>query len=256
MIFATDLDRTLIYSHKFLNGIKEEDILLVESLEGKEISFMSRQAVKQLNKLKKFVTIVPVTTRTIKQFQRVKIFAMQKYAIVANGAIILENGKPLQEWNEIVDAMLETYRPLFENIISLLQNQKCIIRKPEVLENAFIFTKTDNANECEHLLLDKLDLKLWNISIQGKKVYILPKEITKENALDFLKDKVLKDNFVISAGDSILDKGMLEYADYAILPKHGTLYGRADLNVKNLIIVDNGIFSADDILRKVEMIAK
>ena len=39
MIFATDLDRTIIYSPKFVNEENKNSVILIETLDGKEISY-------------------------------------------------------------------------------------------------------------------------------------------------------------------------------------------------------------------------
>ena len=49
MIFASDLDQTLIYSRKsFRAHIEDESIQLIETLDGKEISFISHKTISLL----------------------------------------------------------------------------------------------------------------------------------------------------------------------------------------------------------------
>lgn len=49
MIFASDLVRTLIYSRKsFRAPIEDESIQLIETLDGKEISFISHKTISLL----------------------------------------------------------------------------------------------------------------------------------------------------------------------------------------------------------------
>lgn len=49
MIFASDLDQTLIYSRKsFRAPIEDESIQLIETLDGKEISFISHKTISLL----------------------------------------------------------------------------------------------------------------------------------------------------------------------------------------------------------------
>ena len=52
MIFATDLDRTLIFSYKFLSEDLKEDSICVEYKDDKPLSYMSKHALNELNILK------------------------------------------------------------------------------------------------------------------------------------------------------------------------------------------------------------
>ena len=108
---------------------------------------------------------------------------------------------------------------------------------------------------CENELEKYIDKNMWNFTIQGQKVYIIPKEITKSNALNFLK-KELKEETIIASGDGKMDKDLLEIANYAILPKHGELYTKYNYTKENLMYVDEGIFAADEIIKKVKKFIK
>lgn len=110
-------------------------------------------------------------------------------------------------------------------------------------------------NECEKFLEENIDKNIWNYTIQSQKVYIIPKHITKSNAIKYLKDK-LKQKKVIAAGDGKMDQDMLEMADYAILPMHGELYTIHNFTRDNLYYVDKGIFSADEIIKNVRIFIK
>ena len=75
MIFASDLDQTLIYSRKsFRAHIEDNSIQLIETLDGKEISFITYKTITLLIKLQLHSYFIPVTTRTIEQFQRITLF--------------------------------------------------------------------------------------------------------------------------------------------------------------------------------------
>jgi len=66
-VFFTDLDNTLIYSHKREIG---EEKTVVEYLDGRQQSFMTNYTYKYL-KNAKWLDIVPVTTRIDTQFKRI-----------------------------------------------------------------------------------------------------------------------------------------------------------------------------------------
>ncbi|HJV17288.1 MAG TPA: hypothetical protein VJ546_07900, partial [Bacillales bacterium] len=67
MIFATDLDRTLIYSNRALEefGAPEKSALLpVEKKDEKWISFMTKASFDLLKEIYNRFLFIPVTTRT------------------------------------------------------------------------------------------------------------------------------------------------------------------------------------------------
>ena len=50
MIFATDLDRTIIHSSKFIDNTSH--VKCIEILDDKEISYMSHLSIELINKIK------------------------------------------------------------------------------------------------------------------------------------------------------------------------------------------------------------
>lgn len=77
-MFASDLDRTLIYSNKALAdfGQSGEDLIGVERKDGREIAFMTQEARSLLKEISAQMLFVPVTTRTYEQYKRIFIFRM------------------------------------------------------------------------------------------------------------------------------------------------------------------------------------
>ena len=86
-IVHTDLDNTLIYSYKHeIGGPKT----CVEIYQGREISFMTETSHRLLGQLcsKPGVLVVPTTTRTLEQYQRINLgIGVPEYALVCNGCI-------------------------------------------------------------------------------------------------------------------------------------------------------------------------
>ena len=94
LIYATDLDRTLIFSKRFISENKSNtDKTVVERREnGDVISYMSNDVMVQLKEIDNndSLTIVPVTTRSIKEYNRIELPIVPKYAILDTGGTILE----------------------------------------------------------------------------------------------------------------------------------------------------------------------
>lgn len=94
MLFASDLDRTLIYSKRFVEEMPhQEDITTVE--QGVFTSYTTKQAAEMLRLISDQVLFVPCTTRIIEQYQRIQFFkntVVPKYAIVSNGGNLIIDG--------------------------------------------------------------------------------------------------------------------------------------------------------------------
>ena len=103
-IVHTDLDNTLIYSYKHeIGGPKT----CVEIYQGREISFMTETSHRLLGQLcsKPGVLVVPTTTRTLEQYQRIDLgIGVPEYALVCNGGVLLHQGK--EDLPELPGALL------------------------------------------------------------------------------------------------------------------------------------------------------
>ena len=68
----------------------------VEVYNGREISFMTEKAIALLRELSDEMMFVPVTTRTVEQYNRVSLFHDEirpTYAITCNGGVVLKDGQ-------------------------------------------------------------------------------------------------------------------------------------------------------------------
>ena len=92
IVFYSDLDNTLIYSYRREIGGKKR---CVEVYQGREISFMSEYSYHLLQEISKKALFIPVTTRTMEQYQRIDLgIGIPEYALVCNGGILLVRGIP------------------------------------------------------------------------------------------------------------------------------------------------------------------
>lgn len=71
-------------------------------------------------------------------------------------------------------------------------------------------------------MIREFDVHGWYVLLQGKKLYFMPKVLTKEAAIEYIKEFCTYDMH-IAAGDSIMDYGMLAMADLGFTPNHGDL---------------------------------
>lgn len=225
LMYATDMDRTIIYSQRFLDEYPPDcEYEVAEKKDDRVISYISSEVKKQLTELNKQskVEIVPVTTRSWDEFNRIDLGFKTRYAIISNGGIILEKGKPMKDWEKYIRENI--------NIADLLSAKmdldeiSCTIRDTKLIDNRYLFNKIEDT-KLYSLEIQQLISRYPNISfvIQRNKVYGVPKAFSKAIAVRWLQNKIKADTLVAS-GDSELDLPMLAIANYAVTPKHGSLY--------------------------------
>ncbi len=268
MLFASDLDQTLIYSPKsfrLLSNTSLPAISLVETYESRDISFMADRAIGQLQQLAFQHVFIPVTTRTIEQYQRISLFhekIIPGYGVVSNGGNVIVNGVVDQDWNKKIKKNISQMCLCSQDILSQFSEishaswagplkmadscfHYCIVERDKIpadaLESFSLWAKAQN----------------WRISLQGRKLYIVPEVVNKWDAVAYVRD-LLKEKVVIAAGDSLLDLCMLEAANYAIAPRHGEIwdsYCSGMLSISSIQFTNQaGILAAQEILDYVDQL--
>lgn len=221
IIFNTDLDNTLIYSYKHNIG---NDKINVEMYQGREVSFITKNTRKLLEEVRKKVLIVPTTTRTQEQYERIELgIGKIKYALVCNGGILLVNGQRDQNWINDTKKMIKGSLDELHKSIDRLELEK---RKLEIrfIEEMFVFTKCEEPELVVNKMKKSLDCSLVDVFNNGEKLYIIPKELNKGYSIKRFANYIAKNqtdsiNKCIAAGDSEFDISMIENADIGIVPK-------------------------------------
>lgn len=267
MIFASDLDQTLIYSPKSFRLVAGQAVIEVspiEMYEGRQISFMAERAIGKLQKIAANSVFVPTTTRTIEQYKRISLFhekIIPRHSVVSNGGNILINGAVDGDWQrkikfdlkqrclsleDMLVSFTELHHESWANSIRMADGlfYYCVVEREEVpLKELADFSSWAEGQN-------------WKVSLQGRKLYLVPKVVNKWTAVAYLRE-MLQEKTVAAAGDSLLDLCMLEQADYAIAPCHGELwerYSSGQLEMNNVKFTKQaGIVAADDILDEVAL---
>ena len=262
MIFASDLDQTLIYSPKSFRLLPEQPMPAVTSIEmyeGREISFMADNAISKLKTIARRNIFVPVTTRTIEQYQRISLprdTINPIYAVVSNGGNLIINGVVDLDWQRLVGRQKEQMCLCAEDMLASF-NEFCHpswAGPVRVADGLFYYCVVERdkipLSELESFSLWAGDQQ-WSVSLQGRKLYIVPKTINKWAGVVYVRD-LLQEEVVVAAGDSLLDLCMLEQANYGISPCHGELwdsYSRGELRMEGIKFTKQaGILAANDIL--------
>lgn len=235
MLFASDVDNTLIRSYKYA---KPGDIC-VEIKNGAQQSFMTPDAIPLLKEISEKCTFVPVTTRSLEQYLRINFGVTPKYAIVANGAMLLIDGKPDEQW---IREIRETLRAELPNIA---ENE--LIYDIRQINECFISAKSNEPEQAVAYLQTQINADEYTVCSIRSKVYVFPIGINKGTAIDMLKTRI-KPQKTICAGDSELDIPMLTKADIAIIPS--TL----NYHAQNALILNSESFPRDTLLTVRELL--
>ncbi|SEK83570.1 HAD family hydrolase [Paenibacillus sp. OK003] len=262
MIYASDLDQTLIYSRRSM-GVSDDasGIIPAEWIRGELSAFMSDKALNRLKDLPEDIIFMPVTTRTVEQYQRIRIFqqdVIPAYAVTSNGGNILIAGEVDQSWNEYVRSQLQQHsaeavevRQMFGDVLN--SDWVAGERLCDGLFFAFVIHRDRMPIEQVTEKIQALESLGWEASIQGRKLYLVPSGVNKRAAVEYVRNQI-GNVPIIASGDSLLDRCLLDFADYAIAPRHGELYREKQRNPELIpyrFTEKSGIFAADEILEYV-----
>ncbi|MGA4842260.1 HAD family hydrolase [Streptomyces sp. G45] len=231
-LVASDLDRTLIYSAAALAlGVPDAEaprLLCVEVYEGRPLSYVTEAAAGLLDELARTAVFVPTTTRTPEQYRRVHLPGpAPRFAICANGGQLLVDGVADPAWRAAVDRRLATEcAPLAEVRAHLVRAAgPAWLLKERVADDLFAYLVVERALLPEGWVKELAawaEPRGWTVSLQGRKVYAVPRPLTKSAAMREVARRVGADE-VLAAGDSLLDADLLAAADRAWRPSHGEL---------------------------------
>ena len=223
ILFATDLDNTLMYSHVH----RKPDDVCVEHLNGKEQGFMSKSVYEALPYISKHIDIIPITTRSMEQFDRIKFpDNIITRAFIANGAF---------DYNTRTGDMTKTFIHLpdyideLDRIYNILKNDPRT-RITNHVDDSYVYASF-NSNEIANEVSASISSFIAPV-VSNRKLYYIPAYYTKKAAIRKIKHDY---DLVISAGDSELDIDMLNEADIAIIPKELNSY----IKTNTLVCPDN-----------------
>lgn len=227
-VLTTDLDRTFIFSTRTV-GRSPGELICIERLDGRDISFVSPAIIEQLQALTDEQLIIPVTTRALHQYERITLFQdiyKPKYAIVANGGVVLIDGKRDTKWDAIIQEAAQQCMS-FTELAQVFQQQwqHPMVRVVADADQLFyVLMLHEELIDLPALaqLTEELAKVGWTGYKNGRKFYMLPHFLKKEAAVQYVLSQLSYEQH-IAAGDSIMDFGMLKIADAAFTPAHGEL---------------------------------
>ncbi|MEV6505720.1 HAD family hydrolase [Streptomyces sp. NPDC051642] len=262
VLVASDLDRTLIYSAAALAltmpDARAPRLLCVEVHESKPLSFMTETAaglLTELGELGDAAVFVPTTTRTRKQYQRINLPGPEpKFAICANGGHLLVDGVTDEDWHAQVQSKLAAECAPLEEVREYLAAtaDPAWVRKHRVAEDLFAYLVVEREllpEEWVKELAVWAENRGWTVSLQGRKIYAVPKPLTKSAAMREVAHRT-NATLTLAAGDSLLDADLLLAADKAWRPGHGELADESWTAPNVTALPERGVLAGERILRE------
>ncbi|WP_406001126.1 HAD family hydrolase [Streptomyces sp. NBC_00829] len=259
LLVASDLDRTLIYSTAALQlAMADADaprLLCVEVYKSKPLSYVTETAAGLLDELARSTVFVPTTTRTREQYGRIRLPGPSpEFAICANGGHLLVDGVTDPDWTRQVAARLaDECAPLAEVREHLTATANPTwLRKQRVAEDLFAYLVVERT-----LLPDGWVKELaewagprgWTVSLQGRKIYAVPKPLTKSAAVREVARRTGAQH-ILAAGDSLLDADLLLAANRGWRPGHGELADSGWSAPHVDVLPEQGVAAGEEILRR------
>ncbi len=222
-MIASDIDRTLLWSHKRVGDVPLEQLSCLEVLDGRDWAYVTRRAWDALDALDPDALVL-CTTRTPAQVLRLTLPSYRR-VLCLNGGVLLVDGVPDPDHARAIDALLAQRRPMAE----FAERVEHLVAAPHVrsLRDAdgtfayFLLT----GDPVDPAWVEELEAIAaedgWRLTHEQTKVYAMPDTLTKEAGLARLLEtgEVAGDELVAAAGDSRLDEGMLRMARHALVPR-------------------------------------
>lgn len=258
MLFASDLDRTLIYSPAalWLGDTEDPELQTIPVLfrEGLLASSMTAAAARLLAGLPETVRFVPTTARGMDSYRRIALpGAPYEYAITSTGGNILRHGEQDRDWSRAIQSALTETAPVPVVHSFLSDPAFSWIFGLGITDGLFLHSRIERAAMPADWLLELETRCLgwgWQVSVQGRKLYCTPRPVDKRLAVEEIRRRTGAVE-VFAAGDSLLDKGMLETAGTAYRPAHGELAEQGWLAPHLTVTAARGIRAGEEILQAV-----
>jgi hypothetical protein len=259
-VVAVDLDRTLIYSAAAIAsagtdaGRPRPQLICVERLDDRPLSFMTGPAAGWLEQVREHAVLVPTTTRTLEQYARVRLpGGTPAFAVTSNGGHIVVDGAADQDWRRAVDATIAGSGAPLAEVVQGLARQAVgpWVRNRRVADDLFCYLVVDLAElpgDFVPTWTAWCARRGWVVSVQGRKIYALPRELTKEAAVTEVLDRT-RARRLLAAGDGALDAGFLTLADAAIRPAHGELADTGWRRPHVRVTSETGVLAGEEISR-------
>lgn len=158
------------------------------------------------------------------------------------------------DWHACVQARLaDECAPLDEVREHLLRTADPVwVRKHRVAEDLFAYLVVERELLPEDWVKELAvwaENRGWTVSLQGRKIYAVPKPLTKSAAMHEVARRTGAE-LTLAAGDSLLDADLLLAADQAWRPGHGELADEGFSAPTLSALPERGVLAGERILRE------
>lgn len=213
MIFASDLDRTLVFSNN--SSELPENYNVIEYRDGGNFGFMESRDLGRLSIISSRLDFVPITSRSIEQLNRIKFDqhgVRVRYAVVDSGFGVYVDGKLDLTWDSHVRSVIDE-RSL-SKLVRLVEGIGVVITKR--FEYAVRLNFIDEVKFGQLVEIVGRFNHTFRIVSDRKHITVIFKGIDKRYALDYVCGLADDDGLLVVAGDSEFDEWMLEMADIGL----------------------------------------
>lgn len=251
VLAACDLDRTAIFATL---PPDPPPVRCVEEIDGRPWSYVTETAAALLADLLGSGAFVPVTTRTLAQYQRITLPGpTPRHALCANGGRLVTDGVEDLAFAARTAELLAGTAPVaavYDEVQRRIGGDPRIssIRVADDLFCYVVLHRGSPADDLAAVLVGVAEAADWRVSVQGRKLYAVPAPLSKASGLARLRE-VREATTVLAAGDSLLDAGMLEAADHAMLPRDSELTRIGWTHPTARVTDATGLLAGEEILR-------
>jgi len=229
VLITTDLDRTLIFSPRATSqlggGLPADAVEMSGGQTAGELCYAARDAVTALPA---DVRICVATSRSISRLARLRLPFALRYAIAANGGVVLVDGVPDPQWAARIRQLLARAAPAAQ-VRALFAGAPWLARMGDEDEMCALAIVDESLLAPEQLavIADRCAGVGWEASLIGRKLYAFPAGFGKEHAAAYVAEKVAEEAGAaplrLAAGDTEHDRLMLADADRAWVPAESEL---------------------------------
>jgi len=223
-LITTDLDRTLIFSPRASSqlggGLPADAVELSGGRSAGELCHAARDA---LTALPASTQICVATSRSVSRLTRLRLPFALRYAIAANGGVVLVDGVPDPQWAARIRRLLARAAPA-ARVRALLAGAPWLARMGDEDEMCALAIVDESRLAPEQLaaIADRCGELGWAASLIGRKLYAFPAGFGKEHAAAYVSEQVAAEAGTaplrLAAGDTEHDRLMLAEADQAWVP--------------------------------------
>ncbi|MFI5714791.1 HAD family hydrolase [Nocardia sp. NPDC051750] len=249
----------MIYSRNAFDGA-EPATVCVEYLDGAPLSYMTAAATAAMADLAATAAVLPTTTRTIAQFDRIRFPGEPwAYAVTSNGGNILVDGSPDRQWRRAVDGAVRAGGATLAEVGAALRDRidESWVLKYREADELFCYLVVDLSVTPVDFLAEWDSWcrpRGWSASRQGRKIYTMPMAVCKSRAVAEVRARLVASGRLdpaaptLAAGDGALDAEMLSAADRAIRPRHGELEELGWTHPNLTVTASTGILAGEEIV--------